>query len=94
MGRRLETITIDGVKPSGGRKVTEWEAFHSGFRYSKFKRVRLNGIAGTLFWADSIPAPLRERIEASSNSVLLSSRAEYAPEQISRVVFIGDRGWT
>lgn len=92
MGKRLPDITIPNLSlPNGRTKISEDFAFMRAMRFHKYMRVRLNGMVGTMFWCDTISSAMESIARNSANVVLLSSRAEYAPEQISRVVFIADK---
>lgn len=83
-------ITLERVPSPGGRKVLANFHLMSVLRFHRYERVRLNGNRGTMFWCDSVPSELAERIERSSNAVILASRSQYAPEQVGKVVFVGD----
>lgn len=95
MARKLPDLTIPDVTiPSGSKRLTEWDAYTThGLRFWVSQRVRINGQSGTLFACDVTPT-VRKWREDFNNVLILSSRSQYAPEQVTERIFIADKRFT
>lgn len=91
---RLQNLTIPNVTlPTGNRKISEWDLItRDDFRYHSHQRVRVNGIAGTLFTSDTITDAMRALREQHSNVLILAGHSQYAPEVTKGYVFVADKG--
>jgi hypothetical protein len=90
MGKPLANLNVPNVTaPKGTRKAREFDVIRS-IDYHDFRRVRLNGNAGTLY-ALSSGRGVESLRDAYSNVVILAGRSQYAPELSTRYVFVSDK---
>lgn len=90
MARKLAALNFDVTLPTGKRKLSEWDFYSDrNVRWHRHERIRLNGMAGSLYFCDSVPDYVSG--DNYSNVVILKSRSQYAPEQVSSVVFVADK---
>jgi hypothetical protein len=86
----LANLNVPGVAaPRGARKAQECDVIRS-IDYHGFRRVRLNGNAGTLFTLSS-GRNVESLRDAYSNVIILAGRSQYAPELSTRYVFVSDK---
>ena len=59
--------------------------------YHKFAKGVCNGVKGYFYFLDHITEINRQRVEKYSNTKILQSRCEFAPEIKKVVIFVGNK---
>lgn len=95
MARRLPDLTIPNATiPTGTKRLDVWDAYTThGLTFWESRRIRVNGQSGTLFSCVITPT-MRKWREDFNNVLILASRSEYAPEQVTGRIFIADKRFT
>ena len=94
MSTRMPNLEIPNVTlPTGARKLREefGSELYEVVTYHAFRRVRINGMAGTLFTTDGITDAMLALRERYSNVLILGGHSMYAPEQKRGHVFVADK---